>query len=278
MIKHINGHEKITVDDNTWFNGYYDNKAERVEGRKGDRVWMTLTGQVFPVMSGLADSDDIPKVVDSVQKYLKDPDLGGYRLNSDFGLDHYLDLGRAFGFAFGTKENGAFFSHMIVMWAYALYSRGFAREGFEVLDSIYKMSTDGKRAQIYPGVPEYFDSNGRGMYHYLTGSASWFVLAALVQMFGIKGINGDLSIEPKLVKEQFSDDGGAEVCCQFASKKLKIIFQNPQGLDYGQYRIESVECNGEKVDFKSLANGHVVIDRAKLGSSDSAELIVQLSS
>ena len=30
-----------------------------------------------------------------------------------------------FGFAYGEKENGAVFSHMTVMFAYALYQRGF---------------------------------------------------------------------------------------------------------------------------------------------------------
>ncbi len=249
LFDHIRQQEKIEVDGNIWFNGYYDNKGERVEGLKGQRVWMTLTGQVFAIMSGLATDDEIKQVVKSVNTYLKDPVLRGYRLNSDFGLDHYLDLGRAFGFAFGTKENGAFFSHMIVMYAYALYARGFVREGYEVLDSIYTMSTDGAKAQIYPGVPEYFDASGRGMYHYLTGSASWFVLTELVQVFGIKGINGNLVIEPKLVKEQFSPDGDARVSCQFASQSIIVRFQNSQLCDYGQYCIDSITCNGAAVEY-----------------------------
>ena len=39
-----------------------------------------------------------------VQRF--DPDVGGYRLNTDFG-EVMFTLGRAFGFAFGHKENGA---------------------------------------------------------------------------------------------------------------------------------------------------------------------------
>ena len=38
-----------------------------------------------------------------------------------------------FGFAYGEKENGAVFSHMAVMYANALYRRGFAREGNKAL-------------------------------------------------------------------------------------------------------------------------------------------------
>ena len=36
-----------------------------------------------------------------------------------------------FGFAYGEKENGAVFSHMTVMFANALYRRGFAKEGWK---------------------------------------------------------------------------------------------------------------------------------------------------
>src|SRR5262249_47025775 len=114
----IRSHEKITVDHKgkkyQWFNGYYDNKAQRVEGLKDNVVRMTLTGQVFSIMSGMAEQDEVKQVITSVEQFLRDKKLGGYRLNTDFGVSHYLDLGRAFGFAYGTKENGAFFSHMIV--------------------------------------------------------------------------------------------------------------------------------------------------------------------
>lgn len=39
-----------------------------------------------------------------------------------------------FGFAYGEKENGAVFSHMAVMFANALYKRGFVKEGHRALD------------------------------------------------------------------------------------------------------------------------------------------------
>ena len=68
-----------------------------------------------------------------------------------------FDMGRMFGFAYGNKENGAVFCHMAVMYAYALYSRGLAREGWRVLEKLYRQSTDFPRSLILPGIPEYFD-------------------------------------------------------------------------------------------------------------------------
>ncbi len=252
IFAHIRRQEKIQFKKGTktyeWFNGYYDNKAQRVEGFKDQRVRMTLTGQVFPIMSGMATNEEVEGVITSVDQFLKDKELGGYRLNTDFGMPHYLDLGRAFGFAYGSKENGAFFSHMNVMYATSLYQRGFARAGYGVLQSIYRMASDGYRSKIYPGIPEYFDSEGRGMYHYLTGAASWLVLTQLIHVFGVRGRQGDLMLAPQLVKEEFDKKGIACVSCQFAGKRLKVEYHNPLKLDAGQYAIKEILINGEKGD------------------------------
>ncbi len=281
IFEHIRRQEVVTVEDQgkkfRWFNGYYDNQGRRVEGSIDGRVRMTLTGQVFSVMSGLATKEEMGSVVESVDHFLKDKTMGGYRLNTDFGVRHYLDLGRAFGFAYGTKENGAFFSHMNVMYAYALYARGFVRQGYEVLDSIYRMANDHKRAKIYPGVPEYFDSEGRGMYHYLTGSASWFILTELTQVFGVRGQGGDLVVAPKLVKEQFGSLPAVQVKCPFADRHLSVTFENAGRLDHGQYRITKAVLNGNPVAFETLAAAEIRIKRAEFLSSRENDLVITLA-
>jgi len=281
IFGHIRRQEKISTEYENkkyqWFNGYYDNKAERVEGQKDKLIRMTLTGQVFPIMSGMADPKEIEEIIRSVDQFLKDKKLGGYRLNTDFGLKHYLDLGRAFGFAYGTKENGAFFSHMNVMYAYALYVRGFARQGYEVLQSIYRMATDGHASKIYPGVPEYFDSHGRGMYHYLTGSASWFVLTELTQSFGVRGTSGDLLLSPQLVKEQFDSKNIASICCQFAERAITVEYYNPKKLDAGYYSIGQVTLNGHSIVGAQLLNkSSIKIKRAEILNTKEAYIRVVL--
>ena len=265
VLAHIRKQEKVSVDiageKFAWFNGYYDNNGERLEGLKDGRVWMTLTGQVFPLMQGVVSSDEARSLVKAVRRFLKDETLGGFRLNTDFGMRYNLALGRAFGFAFGTKENGAIFSHMCVMYAYALYIQGFSREGFEVMRSLYAMSTHPDRAQIYPGIPEYFDAKGRGMYHFLTGSASWYVLTLLTQAYGVRGEAGDLVLAPQLVHEEFSPQGEARVSLQFAGRKLSVVYVNPEKLDAGQYGIKTVEANGRSLEFIRKTKGHVRIAR-----------------
>ncbi|MCF7888408.1 MAG: cellobiose phosphorylase, partial [Candidatus Omnitrophica bacterium] len=158
--------------DEGFFNGYYDNKERRVGGKNKGKMQMMLAPQVFAIMSGIATPAQIKKIWQSANKYLKDKNKS-FHLNTNFG-SIYPELGRAFGFKYGDKENGAFFSHMIIMFAYALYKRGFIKEGKSVFNSLYKMIKSNSNT-TYPQLPEYFNSQGQGLYSYLTGSASWYI-------------------------------------------------------------------------------------------------------
>ncbi len=264
LTRHVRVKEWIKVKSgHEFFNGYYDNQARRVEGDHANGVRMTLTGQVFAAMSGVADHHQVSQIVKSVRKYLIDPNLGGVRLNTDF-KEIQPDLGRAFSFAYGEKENGAFFNHMQVMYANALYKRGFVQEGYEVLRGIFRMAVSVENSKIYPGLPEYFNSEGRGMYHYLTGSASWYFMTLLTESFGVKGHYGDLLIEPKLTAAQFEGADAISVIAPFADRKLKIVYKNPKKLCYGQYRISGATLNGEKVHSELSAHDAWLIARATL--------------
>jgi len=60
-----------------WFNGYYDNQATRVEGDSSKGVRMTLTGQVFPIMSGVATNEQVAQAFAAAKRYLYDKKLAG---------------------------------------------------------------------------------------------------------------------------------------------------------------------------------------------------------
>lgn len=248
MMRNIREKEWITDSaGNSWFNGYYDNRGKRVEGETESGIRMMLTSQVFSIMAGTATDEQVGQIVKSADTYLYDENVGGYRLNTNFG-ELKTDLGRMFGFAYGHKENGAVFSHMAVMYANALYQRGYAKEGYKALKALSNQSLDFKKSKIYPGIPEYFNSKGRGMYHYLTGAASWYLITVIMQMFGTRGEYGNLLIEPKLLSEQFDLEHKAEISFNFRGKKIKIIYHNPDGKSYGEYSINSCEMNGCKIN------------------------------
>jgi len=246
MMKHIRKSEWLRVG---FFNGYYNNDKKRVEGRQNNILKMALASQVFPIMSGTATAGQINSILKSCQRYLLDKKIKGYHLNTDFKREQH-NLGRAFSFIYGDKENGAFFNHMILMFAYALYERGLVEEGWRVLSSIYNMALDTEKSKIYPCLPEYFNLEGRGMYSYLTGSASWFMLTLLTQVFGVKGHNGNLLIEPKLNKEQFKDTATISICRIFAGRSLRINFTNRKRLTYGKYKIIRASLNAQNLPLK----------------------------
>lgn len=273
IMDHVRRTEWIKGEkEEGWFNSYYDESKRQVEGFFESGVRMMLTGQVFAIMSGTAEKEQVEKICRSADHYLYERSVGGYRLNTDF-KEQKFDLGRMFGFAYGEKENGAVFSHMTVMYANALYQRGFVREGYKALQTLADTALDFETSKIYPGIPEYFNAEGRGLYHYLTGAASWYMLTMVTEVFGVRGDAGRLVISPKLVKEQFDASGKASIRLIFADRSFEVIYSNPKALDYGEYVIKSAVCDGDqKFVFDEEA---AVLDRNVINELDESVHVIE---
>ncbi len=277
MMEHIRRNEWVTdAEGNGWFNGYYDNNGNQVEGVHGGNVRMMLTSQVFSIMSGTADEEMTAKICRSADIYLYRKNIGGYRLNTKFDEDKF-DLGRMFGFAYGEKENGAVFSHMTVMYANALYQRGFVKEGHKALNTLLATAMDFGTSKIFPGVPEYFDADGRGMYHYLTGAASWFMLTMITQVYGVRGSMGNLVLAPKLMSEQFDADGNASIQLDFLKKTFLIRYHNPKRLSYGTYQIDQAWCGDRKLQKMTHVSGAVCMEKQEIEALDSTIHVIDVT-
>lgn len=262
LMEHIRRTEWLQQDAGEgWFNSYYDNHKNAVEGISEKGVRMMLTGQVFAIMSGAATDDQISQICKGADHYLYDASIGGYRLNTDF-KELKFDMGRMFGFAYGEKENGAVFSHMTVMYANALYRRGFVKEGYKALQTLADTALAFDTSKIYPGIPEYFNSEGRGMYHYLTGAASWYMMTMIIEVFGVHGDAGDLVIKPKLLKKQFDENKTASIQFRFAEKEFEVTFQNEDMLEFGVYKIGGADCDGEALQIAEC--GQALLKRESL--------------
>lgn len=275
IMEHVRNTEWIKGDEDNlgWFNSYYDNDMNRVEGYFENGVRMMLTGQVFAIMSQTAKDEQVANICRSADKYLYKKEAGGYRLNTDF-KENKFNLGRMFGFAYGEKENGAVFSHMTVMYANALYKRGFVREGYKALQTLADTAINFETSRIYPGIPEYFNAEGRGLYHYLTGAASWYMLTMITEVFGVRGEYGDFVVMPKLVKEQFDKDKTARLSLMFAGKKFTVTIHNKKDLDYGEYKVGSASCNnGLEI---IVAGNKAVIDRSAIEKSGEKSFEVEV--
>ncbi len=120
---------------------------------------------------------------------------------------------------------------------------------------------------MYPGLPEYLSARGRGMYPYLTGSASWYLLTLITEVFGVKGRLGDLVLSPKLLAAQFDAQGQCGLKTLFAGRTLEVTYHNPARLDQGAYQIEAIAIDGVAARFDRAA-GAARIDRAVLAALD----------
>jgi len=261
LLKHVRENEWLEAGEDGWFNGYYDNDGNALDNI--EQKHMTLTGQVFSIMCDAATDEQTKKIIKSTDKYLYEKHLGGYLLNTNFN-EVKTNMGRLFGFAYGHKENGAMFSHMAMMYANGLYKRGFVKAGYKVIQSIYEQSIDLKRAKMYPGIPEYFDAKGRGMYSYLTGSASWLILTMVTEVFGVKSDLGHPVFEPKLLLEQFEDANALTIETIIGQDVVEVTYQNPLQLNYDEYSIQKVLVDGKDVTFTRTRHG-VKLDEKIMG-------------
>ncbi|MCF7932849.1 MAG: hypothetical protein K9K93_06750 [Acholeplasmataceae bacterium] len=207
---------------------------------------VNLTGQAIALLSKTPTEAQANVLKETTRKALFDKHGGGYRLNTPY-KDGMNDIGRAFGFAYGHKENGAVFSHMAVMYAYGLYQYDLIDEGREAYRAILDKAQD-PSSKLWLGIPEYFNDQGIGMYPYLTGSASWMLKLLREQVFGIRLSFGSVHFEPKLSKEDFIN-GKASIKTMLFGHLRTVSYHNPKGLDHKAYRVVDVKMGGRSVPF-----------------------------
>jgi len=225
----------------THYQSYFDN-----DGLDPDQNGtMSLTGQTMALLSETPTVEQAKKIAKSTKEMLFEKEVGGYHLNSNY-QKVLTNMGRAYGFAYGHKENGAVFSHMVMMYAYGLYQYNLVNHGREALMTLLKRAQH-EDSKVPLGIPEYFTEKGIGKYLYLTGSASWLLKLLRTEVFGIQLNLGVLTLKPKLVKEDFID-GIASVETYLLNQLTKVTYHNPKKLDFNQYEIKTITMNGSIIE------------------------------
>lgn len=163
------------------------------------------------------------------------------------------------------------------MLAYGLYAQDFVHEAHATLKEVSQICNDTEKAKVFPGIPSYFNNEDRGVYAYLTGSSSWYLLTLTTQVFGLRGEHGKLCIQPKLTSEQFDKNGIAEISFNFKGYRFNLTYKNLKTLDYNQYKIKNIEINSKKVNIEEN-KGKILIDinDFKLLNTEN-EIIVELT-
>ncbi|MDI6453154.1 GH36-type glycosyl hydrolase domain-containing protein [Peloplasma aerotolerans] len=227
--------------DQDRFQSYFDNEGINPDTQET----IALTGQTMALLSKTATNQQASLVASTVRNMLFDQSLGGYKLNTNY-QKLLTNMGRAYGFAYGHKENGAVFAHMAVMYAYGLYQYDLVSYGHEAIVSLLKRAQNPK-SKVLHGIPEYFNDRGIGMYPYLTGSASWLLKLLRTEIFGIQFDLGVLTLKPKLKTEDFIN-GQASITTYLFNKLRKVTYHNPKNLDFGFYKISKILIKGNEID------------------------------
>ena len=228
---------------NAFQNGFYQSYIDKEGLYLDNEKTMMLTGQAMALLNDIATKDQAKSLIKKTKELLYESNLGGYKLNTKYEDNKFF--GRAFYFSYNHKENGAVFSHMVMMYAFGLYNYGYVKEGRQAMMNLLELSLD-KKSKVYRGIPEYFNDKGEGKYSYLTGSASWLIYLIRNQIFGIKFKNGNLFFEPKLDSNDFIDSK-AIINTVIFGKKVEITYQNENLIPYNEYKIESIFSDGKKL-------------------------------
>ncbi len=237
---------KNTFEDDR-FQSYYDECGKLFDSKDT----ACLTGQAMALLSKTASDNQAKILSRRIRELLFEETIGGYHLNSKYDNAH---MGRAYGFAYNHKENGAIFSHMNVMYAYGLYQYNLVSDGHEAAFTLLRQAQK-QESGVLLGIPEYFTEKGIGMYPYLTGSASWFLKLLRDEVFGLSFNLGILSFKPKLINEDFID-GKASIHTIIFNHLVHITYINQKNLSFGQYKIAKIVVDGREVHnkFKTIGN------------------------
>ena len=65
-------------------------------------------------------------------------------------------------------------------------------------------------------------------------------------------------LSPKLTAAQFDTDGISEISCTAAGRQVRVRYENPQKLDWGEYRVDGASTGNRRW---AARNGAVVIPK-----------------
>lgn len=218
------------VNENAWngdryIGGYDDNGIPFADTADNNRI--LLNAQTWAILAGAARGERLESVVKAIDS-LEAP-IGSYLFLPPF-FDWDERWGRISIKKAGTTENGAVYCHATMFKAYSDAARGDGEKLYHSLlatTPINPANPVETNRQLPLFLPNYYYSlegsanYGRSSCKYETGTCSWFIMASVEQLVGVKATVNGLTVNPVIP----ADWDNVECCRKFKNADYHITIR-----------------------------------------------------
>ncbi len=186
-----------------------------------------LNPQSWAILCNAMDDRKISKMLLEITQRLDTP-YGPMMLSPAY-TQMREDVGRLTQKSPGVSENGSVYNHAAIFYAFSLYHSKHKQKAFDVLRKMLPSQQDAiKRGQLPNYIPNYYrgaihqfpEQAGRSSQLFNTGTVSWYYRCLIDGLFGLKGKQGKLEINPHLPEEWEN----ASVIRQFMGATFKVSY------------------------------------------------------
>lgn len=199
------------VNANFWNGKWYsrgitdDNITFGVPTDEEGRIF--LNPQAWAMLSEAADGIKEKQLIDAVSKNLETP--YGVELLAPAFTKMREDVGRVTQKHPGSAENGSVYNHAAAFYIFSLYSQNYSEKAYELLRKMIPGPNEAdllQRGQLPTFIPNYYRgafnqfprTAGRSSQLFNTGTVGWVYRSIIEQLFGLKGSEEGLEINPQL--------------------------------------------------------------------------------
>ena len=244
--------------DGRWFKRAYTDDGKALGSIENEECRIDGISQSWSVISGAGDNDKKYISMQSLENHLVDAENGIIKLLDPPFENGNLEPGYIKSYLPGVRENGGQYTHAAVWAIIAETILGFGDKAVELYRMInpiehsrtkdasnkYKVEPFAISADVYGAG----NLVGRGGWTWYTGSSSWYYIAGIEYILGMKIKENVLSFEPCISK----DWKEISVRYKYLESIYNIKILNPNGKNTG---VSTVKINGEMAENKIILDG-----------------------
>ena len=244
--------------DGRWFKRAYTDDGDILGSIENEECRIDSIAQSWSVISEAGDNDKKFIAMESLENHLVDKENGIIKLLDPPFANGKLKPGYIKAYLPGVRENGGQYTHAAIWAIIAEAMLGFGNKAVELYRMINPIehSRTKETANRYKVEPYVLTADiygtgnlvGRGGWTWYTGSSSWFWVAGIEYILGLKINNNVLSFSPCIPKTW------KEFTCRykFGESIYNIKFLNPNGKNTD---VTKIKMNGIEIENSILLDG-----------------------